>query len=83
MPREWCDLKGTIIADQANWTPEEIVVQLDNEAKKEDDEYNKLESEFVKNGNRHKENGPRDIQARIEEEHVRDTERYILQNVLL
>ena len=78
MPRDWRDLKGTIIADQANWTSEEIVVWLDNEAKKEDDEYNKLESEFVKNGNRHKENGPRDIWARIEEEHARDAERYIL-----
>ena len=57
MPKERRDLKGNIIADKANWTPEEIIVWLDNEAKKEEDEYNKLESEFVRNGNRHIENG--------------------------
>jgi hypothetical protein len=43
MPKERRDLKGNIIADKANWTPEEIIVWLDNEAKKEEDEYNRLE----------------------------------------
>ena len=78
MPKERRDRKGNIIADQANWTPEEIVVWLDNEAKKEEDEYNKLESEFVRNGNRYMENGHTEIWARLEEEHARDAERYIL-----
>jgi MULE transposase-like protein len=78
MPRERRDLTGRIIADKANWTNEEITVWLDNEEKKEQDEYNRLESEFVRNGNRHTENRSRDIWARLEEEHVRDSERYIL-----
>jgi hypothetical protein len=78
MPKERRDLKGDIIANQANWTPEEIVVWLDNEGKKEEDEYNKLESEFIRNGNRHRENGRTEIWARLEEEHARDAERYIL-----
>jgi hypothetical protein len=56
MPKERRDLRGNIIADKANWTPEEIIVWLDNEAKKEEDEYNRLESEFVENGNRHTKN---------------------------
>ena len=78
MPKERRDLEGNIIANQANQTPEEIVVWLDNEAKKEEDEYNKLESEFIRNGNRHTENGRMEIWARLEEEHARDTKRYIL-----
>jgi hypothetical protein len=78
MPKEQRDLKGNIIANQANWTTEEIIVWLDNEAKKEKDEYNKLESEFVRNDNRHTENGCTEIWARLEEEHTRDAERYIL-----
>jgi hypothetical protein len=78
MPKERRDLKGDIIANQANWTPEEIVVWLDNEGKKEEDEYNKLESEFIRNGNRHRENGRTEIWARLEEEHARDAKRYIL-----
>ncbi len=82
MPRERRDLTGTIIADKANWTNEEIIVWLDNEEKKEQDEYNRLESEFVRNGNRHTENRSGDIWARIEQEHVQDSERYILQNIL-
>jgi hypothetical protein len=78
MPKERRDLTGTIIADKANWTPEEIIVWLDNEERREQDEYNKLESEFIRNGNRSIENGPRDIWARIEEEHTREADRYIL-----
>jgi hypothetical protein len=78
MPKERRDLNGNIIATKANWTSEEIIVWLDNEAKKEEDEYNKLESEFVRNGNRYTENGRREIWARLEEEHARDSERYIL-----
>ncbi len=78
MPRERRDLTGTIIADKANWTNEEIIVWLDNEEKKEQDEYNRLELEFVRNGNRHTENRSGDIWARIEQEHAQDSERYIL-----
>ncbi len=78
MPRERRDLTGRIIADRANWTNEEIMVWVDNEEKKEQDEYDRLESEFIRNGNRHVENECRDIWARLEEEHTRDSERYIL-----
>jgi hypothetical protein len=78
MPRERRDFTGTIIANKANWTNEEIIVWLDNEEKKEQDEYKELELEFVRNGNKHTENGPRDMWARLAEEHARDSERYIL-----
>ena len=78
MPRERRDLIGTIIADKANWTNEEIIVWLDNEDKKEQDEYNKLESEFIRNSNRYTENGYKEIWARLMEEHTRESERYIL-----
>ena len=61
MPRERRDFTGSIIAEKANWTNEEIIVWLDNEERKEEEEYNKLESEFVRNGNRHTENGRREI----------------------
>ena len=80
MPRERRDLIGTIIADKANWTNEEIIVWLDNEDKKEQDEYNKLESEFIRNDSRHTENRQKEIWARLTEEHARDSEQYILQN---
>jgi hypothetical protein len=41
MPRERRDLIGTIIANKANWSNEEIKVWLDNEEKKQE-EYNRL-----------------------------------------
>jgi hypothetical protein len=78
MPKERRDLSGNIIAIKANWTNEEIIVWLDNEDRRQEEEYNRLESEFVGNGNRFAENGHRDIWARIEKEHARDAERYIL-----
>jgi len=78
MPRERRDLTGTIIADKANWTNEEIIVWLDNEEKKEQDEYNRLELEFVRNGNRHTENRSGNIKNRTKKEQVQDSERYIL-----
>ena len=78
MPRERRDLTGAVIAEKANWTNEEIIVWLDNEDRKEEDEYSRLESEFVRNGNRHTENRSEDIWARIEGEHAREAERYIL-----
>jgi hypothetical protein len=56
MPRERHDLTGNIIAEKANWTNEEIIVWLDNAERKEEEEYNRLESEFVRNSNRHSEN---------------------------
>ena len=80
MPREQYNLTGTIIIDKANQTNKEIIVWLDNEDKKEQDEYNKLESEFIRNDNRHTENGQKEIWARLTEEHARDSEQYILQN---
>jgi hypothetical protein len=78
MPKERRDLTGTIIANKANWSNEEIIVWLDNGERKEEEEYNRLQGEFDANGQRHTENGRREIWARIEEEHARDTERYIL-----
>jgi hypothetical protein len=78
MPRERCDLIGTIIVNRANWTNEEIIVWLGNREKQEQDEYNRLESEFTRNSNRFTENGHKDIWARVMEEYTRDAERYIL-----
>jgi hypothetical protein len=60
MPKERRDLTGSIIAEKANWTNEEIIVWLDNEERKEE-EYNRLESEFIRNGNRYIDNGRREI----------------------
>jgi hypothetical protein len=74
MPKERRDLNGNIITIKANWTNEEIIIWLDNEERKEKEEYNRLESEFVRNGNRFVENGYRDIWTRIEEEYTRDSE---------
>jgi hypothetical protein len=78
MPKERRDLKGNIIANQANWTPEEIIAWLDNEERKEEEEYNRLQVEFDTNGQRHIENGSREVWARVTEEVARDSERYIL-----
>ena len=78
MPRERRNLTGAIIANKADWTNEEIIAWLDNSERQEQDEYNMLELEFVRNRNRNTENGSRDIWARIEKEHARDLERYIL-----
>ena len=49
MPKERRDLQGNIIANKANWTPEEITVQLDNKERKEEEEYNRLQVEFDTN----------------------------------
>ena len=83
MPRERRDLTGTIIADRANWTSEEIIVWLDNKERKEEDKYNRLQVEFNTNGQRHTKNTRQEIQARVTKEVARDSERYILQNILL
>jgi hypothetical protein len=50
------------------------MVWLDNKDKKEQDEYNKLKSEFIRNDNRHIENRQKEIWARLIEEHARDSE---------
>ncbi len=78
MPRERRDLTGTIIADKGDWTNEEIIVWLDNEERIQEEEYNRLQGEFDANGQRHIENGHREIWARVTEEVARDSERYIL-----
>ncbi len=49
MPKERCDLQGNIIANKANQTSKEIIIQLDNKDKREDKEYNKLQVEFNAN----------------------------------
>jgi hypothetical protein len=78
MLKERKDLNGNIIITKANWTNEEIIVWLDNEERKQEEEHNRLELEFVENGNRFVENGYKGIWARVEEEHAIDLERYIL-----
>ena len=83
MPKERRDLNGNIITIKANWTNKEIIVQLDNKDRRQEEEYNRLELEFIRNSNRFAKNRHRDIWARIEEEHARDSKRYILQNILL
>ena len=83
MPKEQQDLNGNIIATKANQTPEEITVWLDNEERREEEEYSRLESEFTRNGNRFTENGSRDVWARLGAEQARESERYILQNTFL
>ena len=70
MPKKRQDLNSTIVVTKANWTSEKIVIQLDNKAKKKKNEYNRLKSEFIKNGNRFTKNRHRDIQARIEKEYT-------------
>ncbi len=35
--------------------PEEIIVWLDNEDRRQEEEYNRLQSEFISNGHRHAE----------------------------
>ena len=78
MPKEQRDLTGTIIANKANWSNEEIIVWLDNKERKEEEEYNRLQVEFNTNGQRHTENGGTEIWARLEKEHAQHSERYIL-----
>ena len=78
MPKERRDLNGNIIATKANWTNKEIIVWLDNEERKDEKEYNRLESEFVRNSNRHIEDRSREIWARVKKEITKDSERYIL-----
>jgi len=65
MPKERRDLNGNIIATKANWTPEEITVWLDNEERREEEEHNRLELEFIRNGNRFTKNRSRDVWARL------------------
>ena len=54
------------------------MVQLDYQDKRDEEEYNRLESEFCTNGNRHIENNHRDMWGRVAEEMARNSEQYIL-----
>ncbi len=78
MPKERRDLQGNIISQKANWTNEEIMVWLDNEERLEEEQFEKLQLEFIKNGNRHKENTRQEIWGRVIEETTRESEQYIL-----
>ena len=73
MPKEQQDLNGNIIATKANQTPKEIMVQLDNKERREEEEYNRLKLEFTRNGNRFTKNSSREIQGRVIEEASRDS----------
>jgi hypothetical protein len=42
MPKERRDLTGTVIAEKANWSNEEIIVWLDNEDRREEEEFDTL-----------------------------------------
>ena len=83
MLRERRDLAGIIIAEKANQTNKKIIVWLDNKERKDEKEYNRLESEFVRNSNRHIKDKGREIWARVKEEVAKDSEQYILQILLL
>ncbi len=78
MPKERRDLTGTIIAEKANWSNEEIIVWLDNEERRQEEEYNTLQVEFNTNSQRHIENTRGELWGRLEKEQARDAERYIL-----
>jgi len=78
MPKEQCNLIGSILAKKANWINEKIIIWLDNRERKEKKEYNRLESEFVKNRNKYTENIYQEIWARVIEEISRKSEQYIL-----
>ncbi len=78
MPKERRDLSGNIITTKANWTNEEIMVWLDNEDKRQEEEYNGLQAEFDANSQRHIENRRKEIWARVAKEHMREAEQYIL-----
>jgi hypothetical protein len=78
VPKERRDLTGSIIANKAKWTNEEIMVWLDNEERKEEEEYNRLQVEFDANSQRGLENGRGEIWAGVVEEVAKDSERYIL-----
>ena len=56
MPRERHDLIGTIIAKKANQLNEEIIVQLDNKERREEEEFNTLQDEFNTNNQRYTKN---------------------------
>lgn len=78
MPRERRDLTGKIIATKPNWTTEEIMVWVDNESRKDEEEYERMEQEFKSNGNRHAQRTQKQMWDRVAEEHARHAERYIL-----
>jgi hypothetical protein len=78
MPRERRDLTGTIIAEKANWSNEEIIAWVDNESKRQEEECNTLQAGFDSNGRKHIENTSRELWGRLEREQARDAERYIL-----
>ena len=73
MPRERRDLIGTIIAKKANQLNEEIIVQLDNEERREEEEFNTLQDEFNTNSQRYTKNIQGELQERLEREYTRDT----------
>ena len=56
MLKERRDLIGTIIAKKANQLNEEIIVQLDNKDKREEEEFNTLQDEFNTNSQRYTKN---------------------------
>ena len=79
MPRERRDIATTkVIAEKANWSNEEVLIQLDYQDKKDQEEDNRLDAEYQANGNRFIENGPRAIWGRVIDEVARDSEQYIL-----
>ena len=56
MPRERRDLISTIIAKKANQLNKEIIVQLDNKERREEEEFNTLQNEFNTNSQRYTKN---------------------------
>ena len=79
MPKERRDLIGTIIAKKANQLNKEIIVQLNNKERREEEEFNTLQDEFNTNSQRYTKNTWGELQERLKREYTRDTKRYILQ----
>ena len=73
MPRERCDLIGTIIAKKANQLNKESIVQLDNEERREEEEFNTLQDKFNTNSQRYTKNTRGELQERLKREYTRDT----------
>ena len=73
MPKERRDLISTIIAKKANQLNKEIIVQLDNKERREEEEFNTLQDEFNINSQRYTKNIRGELQERLEREYTRDT----------
>lgn len=78
MPEERRNLNGDIIQAKANWSTEEVMAWLDNEERLEDEEYEKLDQQYKKDGHWGQQGGVRKIWDDIAREVEKEQEQYIL-----